>query len=82
MPTLLAVLLLAAVASAETGCRVIDGDTLRCGRERIRVQGVDTPEKGQPGYEAAKERLRQLTEGRTSGSTAWPATSTDGPWGR
>ena len=51
-------------ATAETGCRVIDGDTLRCGRERIRVQGVDTPEKGQPGYDAAKERLRQLTEGK------------------
>ena len=59
-----ALLLLAAVAAAETGCRVVDGDTLRCGRERIRVHGVDTPEKGQPGYDAAKERLRQLTEGK------------------
>lgn len=49
-------------ATAETDCRVIDGDTLRCGRERIRIQGVDTRERGQPGYEAAKERLRQLTE--------------------
>lgn len=58
------VLVLAAAAAAETGCRVIDGDTLRCGRERVRIQGVDTPEKGQPGYEAAKERLRELTKGK------------------
>ena len=59
-----ALLLLATAAAPETGCRVIDGDTLRCGRERVRIQGVDTPEKGQPGYDAAKERLRQLTEGK------------------
>lgn len=57
-------LLVASSAAAETGCRVIDGDTLRCGRERIRVQGVDTPEKGQPGYDAAKQRLRELTDGK------------------
>lgn len=66
LPRILAALLLvAATAAAETGCRVIDGDTLQCGRERIRVQGVDTPEKGQPGYEAATRRLRELTEGKS-----------------
>jgi hypothetical protein len=26
------------------GCRVTDGDTIRCGRERIRLLGIDAPE--------------------------------------
>lgn len=30
------------------GCRAIDGDTLRCGRERIRLLGIDAPEM--PGH--------------------------------
>lgn len=25
-------------------CRAVDGDTLRCGRERIRLLGIDAPE--------------------------------------
>jgi endonuclease YncB( thermonuclease family) len=25
-------------------CRVVDGDTLRCGKERIRLLGIDAPE--------------------------------------
>jgi len=25
-------------------CRAVDGDTLRCGRERIRLRGIDAPE--------------------------------------
>lgn len=27
-----------------TGCTVTDGDTIRCGRERIRLLGIDAPE--------------------------------------
>ena len=27
-----------------TGCRVTDGDTIRCGGERIRLLGIDAPE--------------------------------------
>lgn len=27
-----------------TGCRVTDGDTIRCGDERIRLLGIDAPE--------------------------------------
>jgi micrococcal nuclease len=37
-----------AVASA---CRVVDGDTLRCGSERVRLLGIDAPEL--PGHCAA-----------------------------
>jgi endonuclease YncB( thermonuclease family) len=29
-------------------CRVVDGDTLRCGRERVRLLGIDAPEM--PGH--------------------------------
>lgn len=29
-------------------CRAVDGDTLRCGRERIRLLGIDAPEM--PGH--------------------------------
>lgn len=38
--------LLAAGGSAQesAACRVVDGDTLRCGSERIRLLGIDAPE--------------------------------------
>lgn len=32
-------------AETITGCRVVDGDTLRCGDERIRLLAIDAPEK-------------------------------------
>lgn len=31
-------------AKTVTGCTVIDGDTIRCGDERIRLLGIDAPE--------------------------------------
>jgi len=37
---------------------VIDGDTFR--RERVRIIGIDTPERGGPGYHKAKARLKEL----------------------
>jgi endonuclease YncB( thermonuclease family) len=41
----LPILLLAAGPShAQTRCRVVDGDTIRCGDERVRIMGLDTPE--------------------------------------
>lgn len=49
----------------------LDGDTLivRCGAGeetiRIRLRGVDTPERGEAGWEEARTELRRLTEGMT-----------------
>lgn len=45
--------------------RVIDGDTFDSSIGTIRLFGVDTPEKGQPCYAEAAERLEELL-----GSTA------------
>jgi len=40
--------------------RVVDGDTFRLHGERIRIVGVDTPERGQPGAAQAAYRLLML----------------------
>ena len=42
---------------------IIDGDTLQCGSERIRIWGIDSVERGQPGYREAGEHLQKLTRG-------------------
>lgn len=42
--------------------RAVDGDTFRAGGARYRLQGVDTPERGQPKYAEAKRRLQELLE--------------------
>jgi endonuclease YncB( thermonuclease family) len=36
--------MLLALALAASGCTATDGDTLRCGEERIRLTGIDAPE--------------------------------------
>lgn len=47
--------------------RAVDGDTLEiAGGEKIRLLGVNTPEKGMLGYKEAKEFLK-LLENRTAG---------------
>lgn len=38
----------------------IDGDTIRYGTERIRLQGIDAPELNEPGGQASKQRLEEL----------------------
>lgn len=55
---------------ALAGCKITDGDTIRCGDERIRLIGIDAPETEQAKCAserarglAAKERLRQLLSG-------------------
>jgi endonuclease YncB( thermonuclease family) len=48
--------------------RIVDGDTievfLRGNSETVRYIGIDTPERGQPGYRAAKEANRALVGGK------------------
>ena len=41
---------------------VIDGDTFLTTRRKhpVRLEGVDTPEKRQPGYQQAKKELEKL----------------------
>ena len=52
---------------------VVDGDTIDVNvdlgfkvytKQRIRLSGLDTPERGQPGYHEAKDRVTQLVLGR------------------
>ena len=45
--------------------KVIDGDTFMTSRRKkpVRLVNVDTPEKGQNGYGAAKSKLQKLIQG-------------------
>jgi endonuclease YncB( thermonuclease family) len=46
--------------------RVIDGDTFETANRKhpVRLAGVDTPEKRQPGYAAATDALSRLIGGK------------------
>ena len=44
--------------------RVIDGDTIEIDGTRIRLLNIDTPERGEFGYEQATAELRRLVNGR------------------
>ena len=50
----------------ETVTKVIDGDTFETSSRKhpVRLAGVDTPEKGQAGYGAAKKALQNLIGGQ------------------
>lgn len=54
-----------ALALALSGLLATDGDTMRAGDLRIRIWGIDAPERGEPGYRASTEALRSLITGRT-----------------
>lgn len=62
--------LLSAVIIACTAPNVHDGDTLRCGSERVRLFGVDAPEvrrgaqPAEPFAYQARDELVRLTRGR------------------
>ncbi len=45
--------------------RVIDGDTLETDIGKIRLLGINTPEKGMPDYNDAKEHIKNLVENKT-----------------
>jgi micrococcal nuclease len=60
---LLAWLLLAPPALAER-CRAADGDSLRCGVERVRLQDVYAAELNEKGGRAAKRALAAIVDGR------------------
>ena len=44
----------------------IDGDTFLTSirKHPVRLEGVDTPERGEPGYKKAKNALRDLIQGK------------------
>ena len=45
--------------------RALDGDTLACaGGTRVRLRGVDTVERGEPGWTAARRLQRRVSGGR------------------
>lgn len=46
------------------GCGATDGDTIRCGEERIRIIGIDAPEKGscRPGRQCVEGDPIRATE--------------------
>jgi micrococcal nuclease len=47
--------------------RVIDGDTVELlGGDRLRLLGIDTPEKDEPFYDRARQFLETLTLGKTA----------------
>ena len=53
------------VAADEVLCeRVLDGDTFKSGDTRVRLWGIDAPEKGQPYADEARARLKELIEGK------------------
>lgn len=67
------ILTLIAAASLATGCHAIDGDTLKCGPDRIRLLGIDAPETGKrpprrncaPGNPvASRNNLRRIIAGK------------------
>ena len=57
--TLVAILLAVSVP-AHAEVRVIDGDTIAIDRVHVRLFGIDSPERGQPGAPESTEYLRRL----------------------
>jgi micrococcal nuclease len=46
--------------------KIIDGDTIKLQNgDKVRLLGINTPEMGQPYYEEATDRLKELIEGKT-----------------
>ena len=60
---LLSFLLIAHAASAER-CIAVDGDTLVCNHQKVRLTNVYAPEMNQTGGSAAKKKLQALVQNR------------------
>jgi micrococcal nuclease len=54
-----AIMLAGSAWAAGERCTAIDGNTLRCGGERVLVEGIKAPQQGEPGAEAARQRLER-----------------------
>ena len=54
----LAVSFVGAVSAGER-CTAVDGGTLQCGRDRVRVEGLRAPGLQEPGGKEARQRLQQ-----------------------
>lgn len=53
------------LAASDTVARVIDGDTVEMASgAHVRIIGIDTPERGQCGYQEATDRLVDTIEGQ------------------
>jgi len=61
---LLFALALLPLEAAALRCRALDGDTLQCGAERVRLHDVYAAELNEAGGAAARRNLRRLVEGR------------------
>ena len=50
------------MARKEIVIKIVDGDTIETSvrKKPIRIEGIDTPEKGQSGYTEAKKTLEKL----------------------
>ena len=54
-----------------TVTRVVDGDTVKLSNgETVRLIGIDTPEKGQCGFNEATNLMRSLVQGQTVAVTS------------
>lgn len=61
---------------------VIDGDTVKLERiGPVRLIGIDTPERGEPGYEPGKEFVQSRVEGKQVSVEVCPISPRD-PYGR
>lgn len=64
-PLLFVIAFSSAAWAIEGPARVVDGDTLTIGKERVRIQNFNAPELDQPGGPQVKARLEALTRGKT-----------------